>query len=129
MPPEQIVLIVFLVIVLIISLVIFWMFASLFQLWLQATMCGAKVSLLNLVGMKLRRSDCKHVVNMICMAKQCGLDIRNDYIESAIIQGADVQTALITLQRAKEREIELSWEDAISEDARRRIVDANQLAD
>lgn len=129
MPPEQIVMIVFLVIVLITGLIILLLFASLFRLWLQATMCGAKVSILNLIGMKLRRSDCKHVVNMICMAKQCGLNIRNDYIESAIIQGADVETAILTLQKAKERGIDLSWEDAISEDTRRRIVEANQLAE
>ena len=61
------------------------------SLWLQATTTGSHISLLDLIGMTFRRVNAKAVVRAKIMATQAGVDIPLRALESASLQGVDLE--------------------------------------
>ncbi|MBD3676392.1 MAG: flotillin-like FloA family protein [Planctomycetaceae bacterium] len=75
-------------------------------------LAGAQITLIQLVGMKLRRSPVKYLCELYIMASQAGLKIKLYQIESAYRAGADVELAIRAMIKASRIGQNLSWEEA-----------------
>lgn len=99
------------------------------NLWVQAYFSGAKVSIIDLIGMRLRKVDPRVIVYSRIRAVKAGMDITTNQLETHYLSGGRVQnviTAIISAQKAK---IPLSWDTATAIDlAGRDIVDAVQTS-
>lgn len=87
-----------------------------FGLWIQALLSNAKVGLLDLVGMRIRKVDARTVVLSRIRAVKSGLPISTNQLETHYLAGGrivNVVTALIAAMRAR---IDLDWDTACSID-------------
>lgn len=119
--PAQLLLLVGAGIMLLVGLLFVLVFARLFNLWMQAFLAGANISLMDLLGMMLRRTPMKQAVRLKIMAVQAGLGITTAQIESALLTGADVERAVLAMIRARDAGQEITWEEVVSEDSSQRL--------
>ena len=113
MSPITIILIVIAAIILLGVVVVFLNF---FNLWFQALLSNARVSLADLIGMRFRKVDARTVVLSRIRAVKSGLPISTNQLETHYLAGGrvvNVVTALIAAMRAK---IDLDWDTACSID-------------
>ena len=107
------------------GIVIFFVLGQFINLYVQALVSNARVGMLELIGMKLRKVDIRTIVVSRIRAVKAGLDISTNELETHYLAGGrvpNVVTALISALRAK---IELDWDTAASIDlAGRDILDA-----
>jgi uncharacterized protein YqfA (UPF0365 family) len=109
-------------IMLLVFLWVFVLFLRLFRPWVRAYLANAHVPLVELIGMVLRRTPMQEIVRLKIMAVQSGLSITTAQIESAFLQGADVERAILALIRARDTGVtDLTWENVISTDADERL--------
>ena len=92
-------------VVLLMGIVMFVSIAGTFRLWLMALLSGTPISMMRIVGMKLRRSDAKKIVAAMIQMNQGGVRVPIFKIESADLAGADVAKialAAVTLARREQ---------------------------
>ena len=116
-------------IVLVVSLVIFLIFAGVIwkfgSLWIQAMASGVSIGLSNLIGMSLRRVNAALIVQACIMSKKAGLNIPSDRLEAHALAGGNVIAVVQALIAAHKAAIELSFDRACAIDlAGRDIRDA-----
>jgi len=100
-----------------------------FGLWVQALFAGAKVTIRELIGMKLRKVDPRLIVLSKIQAVRAGLDISTEALESHYLAGGRVRNVVIALIAADRANIELTWKTATAIDlAGRDILDAVQTS-
>ncbi|NLX57963.1 MAG: flotillin-like protein FloA [Phycisphaerae bacterium] len=103
--------------------------ASLFGLWVQAFSARASVSIMQLIGMKLRKVNPRVIVIARIQAFRAGLQVSTEDLENHYLAGGrptNVVNALIAANRAN---IDLSWKTATAIDlAGRDILDAVQTS-
>jgi uncharacterized protein YqfA (UPF0365 family) len=125
----EIVLYAIIAVVALIALIIFGYAASLFGLWVQAFSARAGVSIMQLVGMKLRKVNPRVIVISRIQAFRAGLQVSTEDLENHYLAGGrptNVVNALIAANRAN---IDLSWKTATAIDlAGRDILDAVQTS-
>jgi uncharacterized protein YqfA (UPF0365 family) len=112
------------------ALVLFFVFVRYFNLWLQAYVTRAKVSMLSLIAMSFRKVNARVIVESKIMAAQAGLpDISTNAFEALFLSQGNVRRvveALIVAHRAK---IDLDWETATAIDlAGRNVLEAVQTS-
>ncbi len=106
-------------------LAIFALVAAFFQLWLKALLSGARVSLVNLIAMKLRNVSPSAIVDARIRAVKAGLDIDTPEMEAHFLAGGDVVRVTMALIAANKANIDLTWQVATSIDlAGRDVLDA-----
>jgi uncharacterized protein YqfA (UPF0365 family) len=120
-------------VVLIITVVILFVFllllAQIFGLWVQALFAGAKVTIRQLIGMKLRKVDSRLIVLSKIQAVRAGLDISTDALESHYLAGGRVRNVVIALIAANRANIKLDFRLATAIDlAGRDVLDAVQTS-
>lgn len=111
-------------------LVSFIVFMKYFNLWLQAYVTRARVSMLSLIAMSFRKVDARVIVASKIVAAQAGLpEISTNAFEAHFLSRGDVRRvvqALIVAHRAK---IDLDWETATAIDlAGRDVLEAVQTS-
>lgn len=114
------------VIVGIVAFVIFIVMAQFFNLWLQAYMSNADVSLFDLIGMRLRKVDPRLMVLTKIQLGKAGIhEVSINDLESHYLAGgrvSNVSRAMISANRAA---IELDWKKSCAIDlAGRDIIEA-----
>src|SRR5215212_7328783 len=118
--------------VLLLGIVVLVIFGVLFQflgLYVRAYVSGAKVSMFELIGMKLRKVNAMVVVNSRIQASRAGLNITQPEMESHMLAGGDVQRVISAMIAANKANIDLSWTIATAIDlAGRDILDAVQTS-
>ncbi len=92
-----------------------------FNWWLRAMMAGANIPLIALIGMKLRRSPVDQIVRLRIMAVQAGLAVSTRQIESALLQGADAERAVLAMMRARDLGKEMTWDEVLAADTNERL--------
>ena len=107
---------VFLVIIGIIVLVIAGIFCSFASVWLRALLAGARVSIANLVAMRLRRVPYSMVVNARITARKAGIDLDVGDIEAHFLAGGNVVPTVQALIAAEKAGIQLDWRKACAID-------------
>lgn len=117
-----------------IAVVLFLIFASYFNLWIQAYFAGAKIGFRDLIGMWLRRVNSRIIVKSKIMAIQAGIrsieDISTKALEAHYLAGGNVPQVIRALIAAsKAKTIALSFLDAAAIDlAGRDVLEAVQTS-
>lgn len=109
MPLWSILLIVLAVIV-VISIPVFILLP--FNVWFRALVSGAHVSMLRLIGMKMRKVDYKKLVNIYVVSQKAGLNIPIVELETHLMAGGDVEKVVDALIACHSAKLELSLEQA-----------------
>lgn len=115
-------------IILIILLIVFFSYVPV-GLWVTAFFSGAKVSIGNLVGMKLRRVKPDEIVRPLIKATKAGLDISTDQLEAHHLAGGNINLVVDALIAAQRANIDLEFEQAAAIDlAGRNVFEAVQVS-
>jgi uncharacterized protein YqfA (UPF0365 family) len=107
-------------------------FIAIFQflaLWIQAHFSNASVGLFEIVAMRLRKVDVRHVVAGRIRAVQAGLDISTNQIQTHYLAGGDIRRVISAMIAARGAKINLPWGVATAIDlAGRDIFEAVQTS-
>jgi uncharacterized protein YqfA (UPF0365 family) len=119
----------FVVFALFVVLVIFIVVAQFLGLYIRAYVSGARVSMFELIGMRLRKVNATTIVNSRIQATRAGLQISQAEMESHLLAGGDVQRVIAAMIAANKANIDLPWKTATAIDlAGRDILDAVQTS-
>src|SRR5947208_1776887 len=103
-------------------LVIFFSFV---RLWIQCLLTGAKISILDLIGMKLRNVDYAMIVRQKIALVQAGVKVSTQDMEAHYLSRGNVPKTATAVIAAHKAGIELPWRTAAAIDlAGRDILDA-----
>lgn len=125
---EQILPFLIIVAVLIVVVATFLSFVPL-GLWVTAYFSGLKISVMTLVGMRLRRVAPHRIINPLIKATKAGLNISTDELEAHYLAGGDVNMVIDALIAAQRANIDLEFEQAAAIDlAGRNVFEAVQVS-
>ena len=114
-----------LVVVLLVLLVLFALLSQFLGLYIRASVSGARVSMVELAGMRLRKVKALTIVNSRIQAIRAGLHITQAEMESHMLAGGDVERVILAMIAANKANIDLSWQTATAIDlAGRDILEA-----
>src|SRR5688500_18995985 len=117
------------IILLIFIMILIGIMGRFLGLYIGAGISGAHVSLLELIGMSLRRGNPVAIVNARVQATRAGLDITTPEMENHVLAGGDVQRVINAIIAASKAQIDLQWKTATAIDlAGRDILDAVQTS-
>jgi uncharacterized protein YqfA (UPF0365 family) len=110
----------------IVAFVILLILLQFFRIWLQAYMSNANVSLLDLIGMRLRKVDATMIVLAKIQLVKAGIhDISTNDLESHYLAGGRVPNVSRAMIAANRAAIDLDWKKSCAIDlAGRDIIDA-----
>jgi uncharacterized protein YqfA (UPF0365 family) len=115
--------------VLIVILIVIAILLQFIGLYVRATVSGARVNLIDLIGMRLRKVNAMAIVNARIQATRAGLAITTPEMESHVLAGGDVQRVIAAMIAANKANIDLAWKTATAIDlAGRDILDAVQTS-
>jgi uncharacterized protein YqfA (UPF0365 family) len=104
-------------------------FISFFQLWIQARLTGAKVSFIDLIGMRFRKVDYPMIVRQKIALVQAGVKVDNRELEAHYLARGNVPKVAVAVIAAHKAGIDLPWRIAAAIDlAGRNILDAVQTS-
>ncbi|NQT92645.1 MAG: flotillin-like protein FloA [Lentisphaerae bacterium] len=97
--------------------------------WIRALMSGARVSILSLVGMKLRRIPPALIVDARIQLVKAGLALSTDEMEAHVLAGGDIISVARALIAADKANIDLTFQRAAAIDlAGRNVLEAVQTS-
>lgn len=120
-----------LIIVLVLILVLVGLFFNFVPvgLWITAYFSGVKVSIGNLIGMRLRRVVPKKIIDPLIKATKAGLQVDVNELEAHLLAGGDVDMVIDALIAAQRADIDLVFEQAAAIDlAGRDVFEAVQVS-
>jgi len=119
---------IFIVVGVVVALFIFFYYLPV-NLWFTAQLSGVRVSLLNLLLMRLRKVSPSLVVNSMIISTKAGLNITSNEIETHYLAGGNVNRVIKALISADKANIPLSFKSATAIDlAGRDVFDAVQIS-
>src|SRR5580692_5889804 len=121
---------IFAIFVAIMALVVLFMFARYFKLWLRVFVSRARIGPFALIGMSLRKVNPQVVAETKIMAVQAGLaDITTNAIEAHYLAGGNIRRVVQALIAAHRARIDLNWDTASAIDlAGRNVLEAVQTS-
>jgi uncharacterized protein YqfA (UPF0365 family) len=121
--------IIVLVFVLIIVLVFFIAAFQFIGLYIRALTSGARVSMLDLIGMRLRKVNADVIIQSRIRALRAGLPMEQAAMESHVLAGGRLPNVISAMIAANSANIDLPWKVATAIDlAGRDILDAVQTS-
>ena len=112
-------------VVAVIGLILLIMISQYLQLWLQAFLSGARVSLLDLIMMRLRKVPPSVIVLNRITAKKAGLEVPTNLLEAHFMAGGRIDRVIRAMIAADKAKFDLGWDRATSIDlAGRDILEA-----
>jgi uncharacterized protein YqfA (UPF0365 family) len=122
-------LIVGLIVLALFAVVLVFVIGQFVSLYIQALLSNAHVSLMEMVGMRLRKVDVRTVVLSRIRAVKAGLDVPTNALESHYLAGGRVPNVVSALIAARAARIDLPWNTATAIDlAGRDIFEAVQTS-
>ncbi len=113
----------------IVILVLLAVLGQFLGIYIRAMVSGARVGLLDLLGMRLRKVNANAIVNARIQALRAGLDVTTAEMESHVLAGGDVHRVVLAMIAANKANIDLPWRVATGIDlAGRDILDAVQTS-
>lgn len=98
-------------------------------LWITALFSGVKISILTLIGMRIRRVKPSRIVNPMIKATKAGIDLTIDKLEAHFLAGGDVNTVVDALIAAQRANINIGFEQAAAIDlAGRDVLEAVKVS-
>lgn len=99
------------------------------MLYISAWAAGVRISIFNLIGMRLRRVVPSRIVNPLIKAHKAGLVITTNQLESHYLAGGNVDRVVNALIAAERADINLPFERAAAIDlAGRNVLEAVQMS-
>lgn len=92
-----------------------------FSPWLQAFLAGVPISVIQIVGMRLRRVDVRVVVRSLIMATQAGVPVPSIDMERAYLQGVDLEKITLALIHADREGNKVSFQELVEADLENRL--------
>ncbi|MFZ4751325.1 MAG: flotillin-like FloA family protein, partial [Phycisphaerales bacterium] len=127
--PGDYILWIFLGVVGLVCLFIFFVMLGVLKLYVQALFSDAKVGMVDLIMMRLRKVPPEVVVLNRISAKKAGLDIPTDLMEAHYLARGNISRVVAAMIAADKAAIELPWNRATAIDlAGRDILDAVQTS-
>jgi len=121
----QIIWIVVALILVLVFLVFLFVFFSFIRLWIQARLTNSNISLLSLIGMKLRNVDYAMIVRQKIALVQAGVRVTTEDLESHYLSRGNVPKTATAVIAAHKAGMDLQWRTAAAIDlAGRDILDA-----
>ena len=118
----------FLIIIVILAISIFLHFVPL-GLWVSAISANVSVSIVSLIGMRLRRVPPSRIVLPLIKANKAGLDVSVNQLEAHYLAGGNVDKVVDALIASHRAQINLPFERAAAIDlAGRDVLDAVQMS-
>jgi len=98
-------------------------------LWISAVAAGVRVSIVTLIGMRLRRVPPAQIILPLIKAEKAGLDVSIDKLEAHYLAGGNVDRVVDALIAAHRAQINLTFERAAAIDlAGRDVLEAVQMS-
>ena len=98
-------------------------------LWVSAIASNVKISIVTLIGMRLRRVVPSRIVNPLIKATKAGLDLPINKLEAHFLAGGDIDRVVNALIAAQRANIPLEFERAAAIDlAGRDVLEAVQMS-
>ena len=94
--------------VILITLLVIMLVLVPFKLWFRALVSSAHISMLKLIGMKLRKVDCQLISLNYITARKAGLKITVDELETHFMAGGNVENVVKALVAAYSANIDLT---------------------
>lgn len=108
--------------------VLFFMFVPV-GLWISSLASNVKISIFNLIGMKLRRVVPSRIVLPLIKARKAGLDLSVNQLEAHYLAGGNINGVVDALIASARAGIELPFEKAAAIDlAGRDVLDAVKMS-
>jgi uncharacterized protein YqfA (UPF0365 family) len=127
--PRQVITWILLGVLALVGLFIFFVMLGVLKLYVQALFSDAKVAMLDLVMMRLRKVPPEVIVLNRITAKKAGIDIPTDLMEAHYLARGNVSRVVAAMIAADKAGIELPWNAATGIDlAGRDILDAVQTS-
>ena len=118
----------FLIVIVILAISIFLHFVPL-GLWVSAISANVSVSIVSLIGMRLRRVPPSRIVLPLIKANKAGLDVSVNQLEAHYLAGGNVDKVVDALIAAHRAQIPLPFERSAAIDlAGRDVLDAVQMS-
>ena len=115
-------------IIILIVVIVFFSLVPL-GLWISALAAGVKVSILNLIGMRLRRVPPASIILPLIKATKADLELTAESLEAHYLAGGNVDRVVISLIAAERAGIPLSFQRTCAIDlAGRNVLEAVQLS-
>jgi len=92
----------------VLTLIIIMLVLVPFRLWFRAMVSSAHISMIKLIGMKLRKVDCQLITLNYITAKKAGLKISVDELETHFMAGGNVENVVKALVAAYSANIDLT---------------------
>ncbi len=113
------------IVIFFIAVILIFVVGQFINLYIQALLSNARVTFLDLVGMRLRKVDIRTVVLSRIRAVKSGIDVSTNSLETHYLAGGRVPNVVSALIAAQKARIELDWDTATAIDlAGRDIFDA-----
>ncbi|MDD4799212.1 MAG: flotillin-like protein FloA [Clostridia bacterium] len=117
-----------LIVLIIVAVILIFSFIPV-GLWISALAASVKVSIIDLIGMRLRRVAPAKIVNPLIKAEKAGLDVNVSRFEAHYLAGGNVDRVANALIAAERAQIPLSFERAAAIDlAGRNVLEAVQMS-
>src|SRR5439155_4310255 len=110
------------IIVLLIAIFFLVVFFSFVRLWIQSLLTGARITMFELVGMKLRNVDYAMIVRNKIALVQAGVKVETEDLESHYLARGNVPKTAQAVIAAHKAKMELPWKDAAAIDLAGRDV-------
>lgn len=114
---------------LLLALIAIFMLASMFAPWLQAFTAGVPLSIFQVVGMRLRRTDVRAVVRALVMATQAGVSVPCVEMERAYLQGVDLEKITLALIQANRGGKKVAFQELVEADLENRLQEELGMRD
>src|SRR5947208_5063971 len=113
------------IVVLLVAIFLVVIFLSFVRLWIQSFLTGARISIWDLVGMKLRNVDYGRIVRQKIALVQAGVKIATEDLEAHYLARGNVPKTATAVIAAHKAGMDLPWKTAAAIDlAGRDILDA-----
>jgi uncharacterized protein YqfA (UPF0365 family) len=122
---ENFILIIIGVIVFLFAIFFLIVFISFARLWIRSLFTGAQITILELIGMKLRNVDSELIVRQKIALVQAGVSVETKDLESHFLARGNVPKTAAAVIAAQKAKMELPWKTAAAIDlAGRDVLDA-----
>ncbi len=84
-------------------------------------MAGVHLSVLDIIAMRMRKTNVKAVVQALIMTHHDGAPVSSAEVERAYLQGVDLERVVLAYVRAKKDGMEMTFQELVDADLEGRL--------
>jgi uncharacterized protein YqfA (UPF0365 family) len=108
---------------LVILLIFFVLTFTLLRPWLQGFLAGTPVSIMALIGMRLRRIDVQTVMRSLLLARHSSVQLSHHDLQRAYLRGVDLEKVTLAYIHASQRGLGETFEDLVNLELQGRLAE------